>query len=594
MSSLPDSVESGETAHVRERQSAPPLALALLIVAAAHALPLFSDFFLDDFFNLQNALEAGWSWSNLTGGFKISVSELHDGVEMPAFAGVVIRYFRPLFLASLLADHAVWGLRPFGFHLTDVLLHLGVVAALYYLLRELVPGRRATAWFGALLYGVMPFHTTVVGWVSGRTEQLPALAMTVGLWAWLRFGRTRAWGYYALSMATMVVGLLGKENAIVFPAILFAAWVWIVPRPRPAIWVFVPFVLIAAAYLVWRSHTLGGFPLPPPSFYYHSPKEPGFIWWAIAKSVCVFIALLTHLWLTYPAEMLLVRHPVILAGATLFAAAAGVWLVRFVRGARDDSWRRLAWFAVAWIVIALAPTAPIFVAPIYFYFPLAGIVILYLVIWQRLAERGRPRWLARGWGRRVVPIAVLVLFVGFSQVVNALFLKGSRATRSMFNQIVEAVGAPADGDRLFLIDTPWLAGYAKIALRFQYPDRDFEVHLLSASPYLLKTPPAVSRLEQTDERTFRITALGRPYLSGIDGTLASGDRPPDKIEAGQVLEAPGYRVVHAQVEKGGLFDLNCVRQFVFRFDEPLASPRNHFLRFVNGRFQKVDLKAGSN
>ena len=123
-----------------------------------------------------------------------------------------------------------------------------------------------------------------------------------------------------------------------------------VPRPRPAAWVFVPFIVLAAGYLVWRSHVLGGFPLPPPSFYYHSPSEPGFVWWAVAKSVCIFFSLLTHVSLMYPAEMLLWHHPAILAVAALLTAGVAVLLFRLVRGGRDDPWRRLAYFAVAWIV----------------------------------------------------------------------------------------------------------------------------------------------------------------------------------------------------------------------------------------------------
>ena len=574
------------------RAKGPSLLLALAIVALGHGACLFSDFLLDDFFNLKNALEAGWSWSGLAGNFTVAVNDMHDGIEFPALKGVIVRYFRPLFLASLRVDHAVCGLHAWGYHLTNILLHLALVAVFYAVLRELLPDRPDMAWVGALLYGVLPFTVTIVAWVSGRTEQWPALAMMAGVWAWLRFAKTRTRGYYALTIAAMAVGLLAKENAVVFPGLVFAAWLWLAPRPRPSIVWFVPYVVLVAGYLVLRGRILGGFPLPPPMFYYHSPTEPGFVWWLLAKCICVFYALLTGLCLMYPAEMLLWRNPRALAVATVATVAVATLLFRFVRGRRDDPWRRLAYFAIAWIVITLAPTAPIFVAAIYFYFPLAGIVLLYLVIWQRLVECGRPRWLARRLWRQAVLAALIVLCMAWLQVGNAIFGLGSRVTRRLNDQLAE-VAEPIDGARLYVIDLPPLASSAKIDLGLRRPECRFELHMFSVAPYIVKIPPTVSRVEQLDDRTLRVTALQKPYLSGVDALAASGDRLADPIHAGLILEAPGYRFEFTKVEPGGLFGRNCVRQYTVRFDEPLDRPGNRFIRYQNGRFERIDFGNGS-
>jgi len=510
------------------RQIGPPLVFALLIVAAAHGISLSSDFLLDDFLNLKNAFDSGWSWSRLMRGFTIVPTEVHDGIALPAFTGAAVRYFRPLFLASLLADHALWGLRPWGYHLTNVLLHLAVVAALYGVLSELIPGRRAMAWFGALLYGVMPFNTVCVAWLSGRTELLPALAMMAGLWAYLRFARTRAWAYYVVSLVAAAIGLLAKENAIVFALIVFAAWLWVVPRPRPRAWSFIPFALLVGLYLVLRNHALGGFPLPPSSFYYHSPSEPGFVWWAMAKSASVFFCLLSNLGPGYPAEVLLARHPGITVVVFAVTAALALWLLWFARGNQRDEWRGCAFFAIAWIIVGMLPTAPIFVVPLYFYFSMAGVCLLFLVIWQRLTERGRPRWLMRP-------------------------PRAGRWSRRLVNNVVAKVGEPTEGLRICAIDLPFMGAHMKVALKLRWPGRHFEFHIMSVSPYFGKGPPAISRLEQTDARTLQLTALGWPYWAGADGVLAVGDRGPDKIKAGQVLEARGYRVEIAEVVRAVSF-----------------------------------------
>src|SRR5439155_23733708 len=36
-------------------------------------------------------------------------------------------HYRPVQTLSLMVDYALWGLNPFGYHLTNVLLHLGCV-----------------------------------------------------------------------------------------------------------------------------------------------------------------------------------------------------------------------------------------------------------------------------------------------------------------------------------------------------------------------------------------------------------------------------------------------------------------------------------
>ena len=48
-------------------------------------------------------------------------------------AGQVSNYWRPLLLMSFAIDYRLWGLAPFGFHLTNVLLHL-IAAWLIFLL----------------------------------------------------------------------------------------------------------------------------------------------------------------------------------------------------------------------------------------------------------------------------------------------------------------------------------------------------------------------------------------------------------------------------------------------------------------------------
>ena len=565
-----------------------PLVLAL--VAAAYASTLLAGLLADDYFNLQNALDAGWSWTRLERGFVVDLSRFHDGWQPPGLANLVVKYFRPLFLASLVADHALWGLRPFGYHLTNVLLHLLAVALLYSVLCELLNGRRAMAAFGALLYGLEHFHVPTVAWVSGRTEQLPALAMLAALWSFVRFAKTHKWTYYGLSVGMAWLGMLAKENAVILPLVLLAAWLWVVPRPRPALWWLVPYAVLVALYLLVRDHALGGFPLPPRSFYYHPPTEPGFVWWALGKMVLVFYALLFQLPLGFPADLALSRAPSVSIALLAVAIPIALWLVRVVRGERDDEWRRRGYFAAAWIVLGLLPTAPISTFGLYFYFPLGGVCLFYLVIWQRLIERGHPRWLSRPRWRKAVPIVTASLFALGPLALSWILVLASRDASRTMDQVAAQVGEPRDGLRIYALDLPITASWTRSALELRWPGRRFEFHVLTISPYLLHTSKPNTRIEQLDARTVRLTATGWPYFSGIFGLLITDARARDSLRAGNVWPARGYRLEVTQDEFFGRRPQRCVRQLVLHFDQPLASPDNVFLQFYDRCVERLDMR----
>lgn len=133
-------------------------------------------------------------------------------------------FLRPVSGLCFLLDHTVWGLRPFGYHLTNVLLHaascLLLLVALGRFLGWCGYGRAfRSALASAVLFAVLPAHSEPVGWISGRTDLLAAafgLAATVFL---IDLARHPSWGK---ALPFVVLGsacLLSKESAVAFPLI---------------------------------------------------------------------------------------------------------------------------------------------------------------------------------------------------------------------------------------------------------------------------------------------------------------------------------------------------------------------------------------
>lgn len=128
-------------------------------------------------------------------------------------AGAPVAEYRPLLMLSYFLNLRLLGGSAASFHLVNALLHAGVVAALYLVLRRRVGARAAAA--AAALFAVLPVHTEAVAYISGRSELLSALFLLL-CWRDLedvgeRPGRGLLW--YALA-------LLSKEQSVVLPVLL--------------------------------------------------------------------------------------------------------------------------------------------------------------------------------------------------------------------------------------------------------------------------------------------------------------------------------------------------------------------------------------
>ena len=180
--------------------------------------------------------------------------------------------YRPLALISIAADHALWGDRPAGFHLTNVLLH-GALTWLVWWLARPVAGQRA-AWIAALVFGLHPLQSGVVYWISARADLLAAGLVLLGLGAHLRALPEAGRGWRWLAVGCCALAPLAKETGAVLPV---AAW-WLdrcrpPPGDRPALvrhgldWLrrHPGYLGALAAALVLRTAVIAGGAGPPES-----------------------------------------------------------------------------------------------------------------------------------------------------------------------------------------------------------------------------------------------------------------------------------------------------------------------------------------
>ncbi|MCM0080610.1 tetratricopeptide repeat protein [Geomonas sp. Red32] len=203
-----------------------PLGLAAIVLGTLLLyLPALGNGFvnLDDYFYVVN---------------NPGIAQGGSGLLRFAFLSFHAELWIPLTWLSLALDHALWGLNPLGYHLTNVLFHAANSALAAQLAVRLVEAARASgagrevsplavgmlagAWFA-----VAPLHVESVAWVTERKDVLNGFFALASLLCYLRYaggdgsgrrwyGDRRYWGSFIL----FVLSLMAKSMTVTLPLVL--------------------------------------------------------------------------------------------------------------------------------------------------------------------------------------------------------------------------------------------------------------------------------------------------------------------------------------------------------------------------------------
>src|SRR5262245_50468230 len=153
-----------------------------------------------------------------------SVDGLRQIWLVPRAAG---QYY-PLLFSSYWLQQRLWGHSTTGYHLVNLLFHIGCVVLVLKILRFLrVPG----AELAAIIFALHPVNVETVAWISERKNTLSGVFALAATLSYLKFddGRTRP--TYAFALGLFLLGLLAKTAIVTLPL----AWLVIVLWKRGAI-----------------------------------------------------------------------------------------------------------------------------------------------------------------------------------------------------------------------------------------------------------------------------------------------------------------------------------------------------------------------
>ena len=178
----------------------------LAAVVVCYSSSLYSGFIWDDkFLVAENPIIRAPLWS----GYLFTQDPANSGFSFTI-------YYRPMQMLSYALDYRIWGLNPFGFHLTNMLIHFFNGLLVFFLTKK-ITGREPLAIMASLLFVVNPAHAGAVSYISGRADLLMFFFGFLSMLCFYLFKKKGDSPHLAGSAVFFVFALLSKEAAIIIP-----------------------------------------------------------------------------------------------------------------------------------------------------------------------------------------------------------------------------------------------------------------------------------------------------------------------------------------------------------------------------------------
>lgn len=350
----------------------------VLIGIAVYANTLPNKMFWDDFdFILNNKFVHDFSFGKFFSESVISG------------AGLVDNYWRPLLLTVFSLEYQIWGAWAPGYHVVNMLFHIGGAILLFFILFRLF-GSRAVAFFTAAIFTAHPVQTEAATYVNSLGDSLSVFLMFSGILFSLRGAHILPAIFYALA-------LMSKETAIIMPAYLALAEfvrgkdLQIKQRAKQMAKALLPLIFAAAVYLLLRATTLNF----QNSFNLYN-EQNYFTTHFTARLFTFFKALVGYIGLIFwPANLHMERELAIATSLKSTEVIVGGLILAALVSAAVFFWKKkpVFFFGALWFLAGLFPVSNLAV-PInglfyehWLYAPMIGIALIAVWLASQVAEK---------------------------------------------------------------------------------------------------------------------------------------------------------------------------------------------------------------
>jgi len=184
----------------------------------------------------------------------LSFSNIKNIVSNTVFGVGADKFCRPVLNLTFLCEKYLYGTKPFGYHLTNVMIHLFAVFGIYLFL-SLLYGRGKTLII-CLLFACHPAIVQAVAWIPGRNDSLLTLFVAFSFYFFIKYTDENKVSYLFCYLACLVLSLLTKETAIFIPLFYFLLLIYKKQNIKKIVVSVIIWILITAVYLLYRKYVL--------------------------------------------------------------------------------------------------------------------------------------------------------------------------------------------------------------------------------------------------------------------------------------------------------------------------------------------------
>lgn len=302
--------------------------------------------------------------------------------EMAKYRGNI---YRPMQEISYMADHLLWGMNAFGFHVTSVLLQLTATLLLFYVVLN-ISGSATVAFIASAIFGIHPINTEAIAYISGRSDPLYLVFLLASFLFYIgsrRHEGRRSAGYYTCAVGLYVFSLMSRETAIVFPLIL-AAYEQFAAKTKADWRKVLPFAAVVACYAVLR---IGFIPLDQKRVAFLGIDRIAFIDIKVMAEYLKMLLLPAGLHMEREIRHLLRVDMLFIAGLAAVIAFTAIFF-------RTWKARRAVFFWVLWFIIFLLPhlnvvTLNASYAEHWIYAAAIGLYVIFADFLEEIMAKGR-------------------------------------------------------------------------------------------------------------------------------------------------------------------------------------------------------------
>jgi tetratricopeptide (TPR) repeat protein len=166
-------------------------------------------------------------------GYVYENTNIQAGITLKAikwaFTSGYATNWHPLTWLSHMLDWQLFGPKPWGHHLTNLIFHIANTLLLFIVLKQMTHKIWQSA-FVAALFALHPLHIESVAWVSERKDVLSTFFWILTMWAYLRYVKHPATSRYLLMLLSFALGLMAKPMLVTLPFVLLLLDYWPLAR----------------------------------------------------------------------------------------------------------------------------------------------------------------------------------------------------------------------------------------------------------------------------------------------------------------------------------------------------------------------------